>query len=181
MCRAFGEQSNTCRKADESSRVNEDGTQGESLRVYSLAVLKSEESWNLEDSRRDRAPHNKTAQSVARALHTPLAATMTAPTTSTSTATTSASASASPSPSPSPPDMDEEDPLAAYLPELPWEVWALVAAHSGFVGARRLMAGVCKAAREGWGWVGLEVLYLSSGCFVEAPPPRVSILCHVSS
>ena len=42
------------------------------------------------------------------------------------------------------------DPVA-YLPELPREVWALVAAHSGFVGARRLMSGVCKAAREGWG------------------------------
>ena len=47
---------------------------------------------------------------------------------------------------------DLEAPVA-YLPELPKEVWALVAAHSGVVGAQRLTGGLlCKAATEGWGF-----------------------------
>ena len=54
----------------------------------------------------------------------------------------------------------------ADLPELPAEIWAiiwlLVAAQSGFVGARRLMGdAICKAATEGWGlWCfGLQFFF----------------------
>ena len=51
---------------------------------------------------------------------------------------------------------DPEDP-AEDLPELPAEIWAIIwrllAAQSGFVGARRLMGdAICKAATEGWGF-----------------------------
>jgi len=51
---------------------------------------------------------------------------------------------------------DPEDPVED-VPELPAEIWAIIwrllAAQSGFVGARRLMGdAICKAATEGWGF-----------------------------